>query len=252
VAGAVFFPKNIKMVEITERTVADVVTENIRTADVFKKHGIDFCCGGKVSIKSACEKKGVDYDQIINELAIAGEEKVYKEDFSWWDLEVLIDHIVEKHHAYVTDSIPILIQYAEKVAKVHGEHAPENIEISRLFKIVAAELASHMQKEEMILFPYIKNINAAKKSGVGIDTPHFATVENPIRMMEAEHEAVGDIFKNIRKLSNDYTPPEWACNTYRALYAKLEEFETDLHVHIHLENNILHPQAVKIESELLD
>jgi regulator of cell morphogenesis and NO signaling len=148
----------------------------------------------------------------------------------------------------VIENIPLIIQYSDKVARVHGENHPETVEINKLFHEVAIELSAHMQKEEMILFPFIKTMSKAKKEGTPMPAPPFGTVNNPIRMMEAEHENAGDIFKQIDKLSNNYTPPLAACNTYRVLYAKLQEFENDLHKHIHLENNILFPKAIQLES----
>ena len=244
----VSYQKNNDM-NFAEETVAAAVTENIRTADVFKKHGIDFCCGGNVSLKSVCEKKNLDMDVILAELGQVGVSRDSSGDQSWDDAGLLIDHILERHHSYVAEAIPILLQYSDKVAKVHGEHATEVVEINRLFQAVASELSSHMQKEEMVLFPLIKELHSAKESGENFSEHHCGTVANPIRMMEMEHENAGDVLKEIRELSNDFSPPEWACNTYRALYAKLEEFETDLHIHIHLENNILHPLALKLENK---
>ncbi len=231
-------------------TVAAVVTENIKTAHVFKKHGIDFCCGGGISIEKACAKNNVDYAQLAKDLnAIdATSSKAYNYDS--WDLSFLIDHIVNIHHTYVEENIPLLIQYANKVAKVHGHHYKEVVEINELFTAVADELTAHMKKEEFILFPFIKQLVKADKENFTPASPQFGTVNNPIQMMESEHENAGDIFKTIAKLSNNYSPPEEACNTFRALYAKLDEFEQDLHQHIHLENNILFPKAIQLEDKL--
>ncbi len=233
---------------ITEdKTVAEIVTENIKTAHIFKKYGIDFCCGGGITIEEACSKKGIDYSLLEKEL-VAVDMVVDKEhDYDKWDLHYLIDHIINVHHKYVEESIPLLLQYADRVAKVHGHHYVEVVEINSLFHEVAQELSAHMKKEELILFPYIKQLVKAEKEGSTPARPHFGTVNNPIQMMEYEHENAGGIFKSIAKLSSDYTPPDEACNTFRALYAKLEEFEQDLHKHIHLENNILHPKAIALE-----
>jgi len=236
---------------ITEdKTVAEIVTENIKTAHIFKKYGIDFCCGGGRTIVEACAKKGVDYTLLEKELAEVDKVVDNGFDYDKWDLHFLIDHIISVHHKYVEESIPLLLQYADRVAKVHGHHYVEVVEINSLFHEVAQELSAHMKKEELILFPYINQLVKAEKEGLTPARPHFGTVNNPIQMMEYEHENAGDIFKSIAKLSNDYTPPEEACNTYRALYAKLEEFEQDLHKHIHLENNILHPKAIALERKL--
>ncbi len=236
---------------ITEnKTVAEIVTENIKTAHIFKKYGIDFCCGGSITIEEACSKKGVDYTLLEKELVTVDMVVDQEHDYNKWDLHFLIDHIINVHHKYVEESIPLLLQYANKVAKVHGHHYVEVVEINSLFHEVAQELSAHMNKEELILFPYIKQLVKAEKEGSTLSRPHFGTVNNPIQMMEYEHENVGDIFKSIAKLSNDYSPPDEACNTFRALYAKLEEFEQDLHKHIHLENNILHPKAIALEKKI--
>ena len=236
---------------INNKTVAEVVAENIKTAHVFKKYGIDFCCGGGITIDKACEKKDVDFSQLRDEL-LAVDEAPKAYNYNSWKLDFLIEHIINIHHAYVEESIPLILQYSNRVAQVHGHHYSEVITINKLFTEVANELASHMKKEEIILFPYIKKLMLTKNEGEQLSTPPFGTVNNPIAMMEAEHESAGDIFKEIARLTNNYTPPENACNTFRALYAKLDEFEQDLHQHIHLENNILHPKAKLLEQDLLN
>ncbi len=229
------------------KTVADIVTENIKTADVFKKHGIDFCCGGGISIEKACSKNSVDYKTLEKELIAVNEVTSRTYDYNSWDLAFLIDHIVNIHHTYVQESIPIILQYSDKVAKVHGHHYTEVIEINKLFHEIANELAGHLKKEELILFPFIKQMVKAEKEGADSPLPPFGTINNPIQMMEHEHETVGDLFKIISQLTNNYNPPKDACNTFKALYASLEEFEKDLHQHIHLENNILFPKAIALE-----
>ena len=237
------------MIISEDKTVAEVVTENIKTADVFKKHGIDFCCGGGISIEKACSKNGVEYSVLESELNAIDSTVSRSYNFDSWDLAFLIDHIKNVHHTYVEESIPILLQYAEKVANVHGHHHKEVVEIYHMFVEVSQELTAHMKKEELILFPYVKQLVKAKKKGESPKPAHFGTVNNPISMMEEEHENAGDIFKVISKLSNNFTPPAEACNTFKALYAKLREFEQDLHQHIHLENNILFPKAIELEQE---
>ncbi len=231
-------------------TVAAVVTENIKTAHVFKKHGIDFCCGGGISIEKACAKNKVDYAQLVKDLNAIDTTNSKAYNYDSWELGFLIDHIVNIHHTYVEENIPLLIQYANKVAKVHGHHYKEVVEINELFTTVADELTTHMKKEEFILFPFIKQLMKADAENFAPTSPQFGTVNNPIGMMENEHENAGNIFKKIAKLSNNYSPPEEACNTFRALYAKLDEFEQDLHQHIHLENNILFPKAIQLENKL--
>lgn len=239
------------MIVIEDKTVAQVVAENIKTAHVFKKHGIDFCCGGNIGIKEVCQKKQLDYNELENELLNVDEVIARANDYNRWELDFLVDYIVNTHHAYVQESMPIMLQYANKVAKVHGEHAPEVVKINQLVEAVVEELTQHMQKEEQVLFPLVKEMVATMKNGTKAATFHCGSVNNPIRVMVIEHENAGDTLKKIAELSNSYTPPEWACNTFKALYALLEEFEQDLHQHIHLENNILFPKAAKMEEEML-
>lgn len=233
-----------------DRTVAEIVTNNIKASHVFKKYGIDFCCGGGITIAKACEKKGVDYSNLEEDLRNIEADNDKSQNFKEFPLDSLIDYIVNVHHKYVMSNIPLLLQYSDKVAKVHGQNHPELYKVSDLFRKVAGELSSHMKKEELVLFPFIKKMVRFEKEGREMHFPHFTTVANPIVMMEDEHEEAGNILKEIARLTNNYTPPANACNTYRALYDKLEEFEEDLHQHIHLENNILHPEAIKLERRL--
>ncbi|MEI6866449.1 iron-sulfur cluster repair di-iron protein [Flavicella sp.] len=240
------------MLTITkECTVADIVSDNIKTADVFKRYGIDFCCGGGVSLAKVCNKKGIKYDVLFEDLSNVVKVKNQAENYASWNLDFLIDHIVNIHHKYVLDSIEILNQYVNKVVSVHGHHYTELLEIQKLFKEVSEELTFHMQKEEKILFPYIKYLVQIEKGEEVYKTPGFQNIQNPIQVMEEEHENAGDIFKKIAELTNNYTPPNEACNTFKALYSKLQEFEEDLHQHIHLENNILHTKAKKLEEKLV-
>jgi regulator of cell morphogenesis and NO signaling len=240
------------MQTLTEKTVAELVTEDYRTADVFKQFGIDFCCGGKVTVSEICRKKNISYDALTEQLNRIGQEKPETDtNFNEWPLDKLANYIVEKHHSYVTQNLELIRQYANKVALVHGGHRPEVKVIARLYNEAADELAHHLEKEEIILFPYVNQLAAAKRNKATIPSPHFGTVKNPIAMMEAEHEFAGDHFHEIAKLSENYTAPPEACNTYRVLYAKLKEFEDDLHTHIHLENNILFPKAKALEQEVI-
>ncbi|TWI83090.1 regulator of cell morphogenesis and NO signaling [Lacibacter cauensis] len=239
------------MQTIAERTVAELVTEDYRTADVFKKYGIDFCCGGKVTVSDICRKKNISYNELAEQLYNIGNAVPDNNtNFNEWQLDKLAQYIVEKHHSYVANNIAVVRQYAHKVAQVHGGHRPEVVAIARLFDEVAEELTHHLQKEELILFPYVAQLAAAARNKVTIAAPHFGTVDNPIRMMEAEHEDAGNHFHEIGVLSDNYNPPAEACNTYRVLYAKLKEFEDDLHTHIHLENNILFPKAKQLEQQV--
>jgi regulator of cell morphogenesis and NO signaling len=215
--------------------VGDVVSDNIKTAHVFKKHGIDFCCGGGLSLTKACEKNNVNEEVLIQELNQVNQEKGRALDYQSWEASFLVDHIINVHHSYVKESIPLVMEYGIKVNKVHGHAYAQLAEILDLFRSVATELLQHMQKEEMILFPAIKELEQNAANAV----MNAQMIMQPISVMEQEHEMAGDTLKKIRTLTNDYQPPEGACNTFRAFYSSLEEFEEDLHLHVHLENNVL-------------
>lgn len=225
-----------------------MVASNIKSAHVFKKYGIDFCCNGGISIEKACERKAVNLDMLLNELRHIDDNALPSQDFNHWSPEFLAEYIVQTHHRYVRESLPLIEAYASKVARVHGASYPPVVEIHTLFREVAQELLSHMEKEERVLFPYISRLLAARRDSRPPEAPPFGKVHNPIRLMEHEHESVGRLFERIAALSERYTPPTWACNTFKALYAKLAEFEADLHWHIHLENHILFPKAIELES----
>ncbi len=230
--------------------IGEIVAEDYRTASVFKKFGIDFCCGGGRSIEEACARKGADAGALLAAIDELDRESPRRSsEYNKWEIDFLADYIVNKYHLYVREKCPEIMAYADKVAKVHGEWRPETVEVARRFAELRDELMSHMAKEEQILFPYIKRLVSAGKGGE-VPRPPFGTVANPVHMMEEEHDAAGAIMKEIRELSGDYQPPEGACNTYRVLYAMLDEFEENLHAHVHLENNILFPKAIAREQAL--
>jgi regulator of cell morphogenesis and NO signaling len=224
-----------------------------RKAEVFKKYGLDFCCGGKKTVKEACAEKGIDVTKVEQELQVADKNvKTTSRPLPYndWNLDFLADYIVNTHHSYVKKTIPDLRQYAAKVAKVHGDHHPELLTINKLVEEVCNEMSGHMVKEETVLFPYIKQLVASKNNSDGNNKfGNFDTVQTPINMMEMEHELVGKDMEEIRELSKNYTLPEDACASYSFLFKTLEEFEDDLHIHIHLENNILFPKAVEMEKK---
>lgn len=237
---------------IENKTVGEIVAEDYRWAEIFKKHGIDFCCGGKKPLNVVCAEKQIDLQQLIEKyktLVQQGDSHP-SQSFRDWEADFLADYIVNVHHKYVSENIPLLHEFTQKVARVHGAAHPELVEIAKLFEAVAQEMTMHMRKEELILFPYIKRLVAAQKNQQPLAAPPFGTVENPIRMMEEEHDRAGELMKKIGELSGQFTPPQDACNTYRVTYAKLKEFEEDLHQHVHLENNILFPKAMAMEAEL--
>lgn len=234
-----------------EETLGQIATKDLRKAQIFKKYGLDFCCGGKKTVKQACDEKGLDVTQIEKELQQADKASPSRPlPYNEWELDFLADYIVNTHHSYVKKSLPDLISYAAKVAKVHGEHHPEMLPIHQLVEAVNAEFTAHMVKEEQVLFPYIKELVVLKNNASPMQSSSFGSVQGPINMMEMEHEMVGKNMEAIRTLSANYSLPEDACASYSLLYRMLEEFEDDLHTHIHLENNILFPKALAIEKKL--
>ena len=227
-----------------EKTIADIVTADIRTASIFKRHGIDFCCGGGKILSDVCKEKKIRVSKITNDIEKLNSTKNEK-NYNKMSVNALIKHIIETHHKYVKEKIPTIKDFAKKVSKVHGINYPETNLIYHLFLRLSDELLDHMNKEEEILFPKIKIlIDKTYSKSVFFS---YGTILNPIKMMEMEHESAKKVLKEIEELSNKYTPPLSACNTYRALYNSLEEFQDDLHIHIHLENNILFPKVLKFD-----
>ncbi|WP_147678267.1 iron-sulfur cluster repair di-iron protein [Algibacter pacificus] len=234
----------------TQKHIGQFVAEDFRTAAVFSKYKIDFCCNGNRSIEEACQKKGIDRNRLLDELeAVLNTSTGQSIDYKSWPLDLLAEYIEKTHHRYVEEKIPVLRQFLDKLCRVHGEHHPELFKINELFTASAGELSAHLKKEELILFPFIKKMVKATLENGAVQAPHFGTVENPIAMMMEEHDTEGERFRQIAELTDNYTPPADACNTYRVTYAMLDEFEKDLHLHIHLENNILFPKAVKLEKQ---
>jgi len=241
----------ITMNDLVEKTLAEIVTDNIRTAIIFEEAGLDFCCKGKRSLKDACAEKNVDVQKIVNELANLSDTGNGAQNVNDWPLDFLVDYIMNNHHQYVRRMIPVITLHADKVASVHGKNHPETLQIADLFLAVREELQMHMMKEERILFPQIKQMVLTQKENSQYFSPPFGSIQNPIRMMEFEHTSAGDALYQIRELSKNYSHPDDACNTFKALYSELKEFEVDLHKHIHLENNILFPKSITLEAELL-
>jgi regulator of cell morphogenesis and NO signaling len=236
----------IEIIQHPEPSIGEQVARDYRKAEIFRKHKIDFCCGGKKTLSEVCTEKKLDIISIGNELRKIDEalEKP-NHNYEEWSAGFLIQYILNVHHQYVRNSLPILLEYTRKVARVHGSNHPEVILIAENFLQAAEELVDHMKKEEDILFPYIMQLDKSQAMG---PRSAFGSVKNPIQMMEHEHQVVGDLFKTIRELSNNYTPPGDSCMTYKVSFLKLQEFEEDLHQHIHLENNILFPKSIVLEA----
>jgi len=227
-----------------EKTIGEFVAEDYRTAEVFEKYGIDFCCGGKVALSAVCREKGIDLDEILREIASAGSTPLDRShDYAAWDLSFLSDYIVNVHHAYLWENLPQIAAYVHKVAEVHGVNHPEVMEIATIFDRIAADMDSHLREEEEVLFPTIRKVEADGKTGAVPDSKDLDTISVSLEKLIREHDEVGEAIHAIRRLANDYTLPSDACNTYMVTYQKLREFEDDLHKHVHLENNILFPKA---------
>lgn len=228
------------------KTVRDIAVENPATMRVFENYKIDYCCGGHVPFAEACATAGVEADAVRIEIekALAGPVTT-AEDPSKWTQTALADHIVEKHHGYVREAIDRLLPLMKKVCDKHGDKHAELLRIQAIFDSVARDMLMHMHKEETVLFPFIKQLENARFGQYM--PPHFGTVKNPVRMMMLEHDAAGEMMRQIGELSNDFTVPEGACPSFMGLYDGLSEFEKDLHRHVHLENNILFPRAIEME-----
>ena len=231
-----------------ETTVGEVVTTDFRTAAVFQEFGIDFCCGGRRTIADACRESNIDPDQVLDAVSRTCSTPGSAPRFSDWSLATLIGYIVGNHHAFVKQTLPAMTAYAEKIAIVHGGGHPELSEVARLVREVAAEMTSHMVKEEQVLFPYIAAIEEASRHGRPLPNAPFGSIDNPIRMMEHEHDSAGAAVARMRELTRGYSVPADGCTTYRVCFQALEAFERDLHAHVHLENNILFPKAKALAS----
>ena len=236
------------------KTIRDIALEAPATTRVFEEFKIDYCCGGRRSIEDVCASSGIDQQLLMERIETAiinsssQTDLAHPEDKSLSDL---IGYILDKHHVFTTQEIARLTPLMAKVADRHGQLHTELIELKVLFTSLADSLRPHMRKEEVVLFPYILQLESAASAGLSAPPAHFGTVENPVRMLMSEHDTDGDRLRQMRELTNDYTLPEGACPSFTALYAGLEDLERDLHRHIHLENNVLFPTAVELEQRLL-
>ncbi|HSC54885.1 MAG TPA: iron-sulfur cluster repair di-iron protein [Phnomibacter sp.] len=228
--------------------IGELVASDYRTAAVFKRNGVDFCCNGNTTISDACQKKKIDELALIEDLVAitSSTNSDTNVDFQSWPLDLLADYIEKRHHRYVELKIREITPFLNKVARVHGERHPELLEVESLFRASAIELSEHMIKEERIVFPFVRQLVTGAETVSGL-----RSVQQPIAVMMNEHSAEGERFRRIAEITNDYTPPADACNTYMVTFKLLQEFEENLHEHIHLENNILFPKAIAMEASLV-
>lgn len=229
-------------------TVRDLAVGIPGATRIFEQLGIDYCCGGGRTLADACNRFRVPIDQVVNELESATQLK--DSATGDWQTESLTDlsaHIVGTHHVFAKQELIRLEKLMDKVCSRHGQNHPELDSLREVFCQLKQDLIPHMLREEQVLFPYIARMEEAIADAKEIPPPFFGTVQNPVRMMAMEHDAAGDLLRELRQISNGYTPPPDACISFQMLYQSLAEFETDLHQHIHLENNILFPRAVEME-----
>lgn len=232
----------------TMKTVREVAVEFPGATRIFEKLGIDYCCGGGKALDEACLAAGVSADDVIALLEEAGSTAAEARDWNAAPLSELVAHIVTRHHGFTREELVRVSNLLAKVCSVHGENHPELHRLHTVFQELKHELTSHMLKEEQVLFPYIENLETAVRRGEPVPTPFFGTVRNPVRMMMQEHDDAGQALRDLREVSSNYQVPADGCITFRTLYQALEEFERDLHQHIHLENNILFPRAAELEA----
>ena len=233
--------------QIETATLGDIVSRDIRAGAILDRYGLDYCCGGSRTLVEGCAERGIDVQRVLSDLQAldpaSGETPEQ-------NLPKLIDYIVSRHHAYIRESMPVVQQHLGKVVAAHGERHSELALVATEFSRVSEGLALHMVKEEQVLFPYIRALAEAAIEDLPPPPDMFGTIQNPIRMMEIEHQDAGEGLAGIRELTRGYAPPEDACRTYRLVLQELEGFEEDLHRHVHLENNVLFPKAVELEEQL--
>ncbi|QXE91090.1 iron-sulfur cluster repair di-iron protein [Geomonas subterranea] len=228
-------------------TVGTVVARDFRTAEVFEKYGIDFCCGGNMPLAQACRERGIDLASLQRDLEEAGSRPLERsQNYDAWELPFLADYIVNAHHGYLKESIPTITAYANKIAQVHGPNHPEVVQIAEIFGKVAADLMQHLESEEGQLFPAIRKLTEMRKEGGAPNPEEIKKLKAVLAELGHEHDEVGAAVHEIRRLSKNYAVPADACNTFMVTYQKLKEFEDDLHKHVHLENNILFLKAGKL------
>lgn len=227
---------------LSQKTVGQIVAEDYRASQVLRSYGLDFCCGGGRTLQKACNSKKIDLEEVVSKLKALEMADNTEDNYNEWTLDFLVDYIVNNHHSFVRKMLPELSFYAEKVARVHGERDPELYDILQKVRTLRSEMMGHLQKEEEKLFPQVKEMVQHKKTG----SVKAAIVE----ALEDEHDKAGELMATIEALTNGFKPPENACASYRVLYQNLEGFQKDLHKHVHLENNILFPKALQLESRL--
>jgi regulator of cell morphogenesis and NO signaling len=239
--------------ETQRQTVGEIAAGSAAAVSILEQYGIDYCCAGKRLFEDVCREKGLSAASVADEIVAATAKPAESRDWSTAPLGELIRHIVSTHHEYLKLELPRVGQRLKKVVQVHGASDPAALsELENVYEGLWQELDMHMHKEEMMLFPAIQHYEAATQSGLPLPPSPFGTIANPIGVMEAEHESAGAALQRIRELTSDFQAPSYACGTYRAMLDGLRALEADLHIHIHLENNILFPRIIALEKRFFD
>lgn len=236
---------------LTQQSLAEIVANDSRTADVFERFGLDYCCRGQQSLETATRERRVALPDVVAALdALGPPTAADRLPHDWNNLDALTRYIVERHHRYVASTIPAIRGWLDKLVDRHGARHVELREVRDTFIELADELTTHMAKEESLLFPFINELAAAERARTRLPRGPFGTILHPVRVMESDHEEAGELLQRLRYLTRDYQPPSDGCTTYQLCYRELERFEADLHRHVHLENNLLFPQAMALEASL--
>lgn len=234
----------MKNENLINASLGQIVTDDFRAASVFKAAGLDFCCGGKKSLAEACSEKNINPDHVIGKLMeLESSSGSRGHNFSEWSPSFLADYIVNTHHKYVLKNLPDLLFYTARIAQVHGDRHAELIEVADIFSQINSELLQHLRNEEEVLFPAVKRV---MEHGTSADRN---LIRSEIDRMSGEHEFAGGALDRINEMTRGYQVPDDACNTYRVTMKLLSEFEDDLHIHVHLENNILFPAALRLADD---
>lgn len=235
------------MKNVQSKTLAQLVNANYRAATVFEKYNLDFCCRGKRTLLQACAELKLPVEAVEKELELVTNSERQTTGVHELSLTQLSDHIVDTHHVYVKSETPSISHYLNKIATKHGDRHPELKELAETFNELANEMSNHMEKEEAFVFPLLKAYES--NSTEQDDSSRFTGISTPLTMLEHEHDDAGRLLDKIRQLTSNFTPPADACTTYKLAFASLHAFQTDLHQHVHMENNILFPKAMKLQEE---
>ena len=233
----------------SNKKLSEIINFNVRAISVFDKYNFDYCFNGNKSIRDVCKEKNLDLRVLVDELKILPDE-FQIDKFSEWRLDFLIDYILNNHHQYIHKMIPVISDLSQKISDEYGEKFSELKSIARIFAVVYKDLKQHMLKEEQILFPYIKQLVSLNIAGNKSEKPYFGMIDNPISMMESDHKNALDEYDNLKKLTNNFTTPEESNEPLKNFLKELRDFGKDLHIHIHLENNILFPKSIALERQM--